>query len=135
MVKNLLLLSGCLYVALILSGCGEKGLKCEGEETRKAVMDSVSKTIKQQLAQKQNPSIVGDEWQNFLNPEQKTLVELSYTEYGPMLANTSMITENKEAKTVDCSGEIKFRNGQVFKIYFKLQKDTNGKLDAHVEWL
>ena len=70
MVKNLLLLSGCLYVALILSGCGEKGLKCEGEETRKAVMDSVSKTIKQQLAQKQNPSIVGDEWQNFLNPEQ-----------------------------------------------------------------
>jgi long-subunit acyl-CoA synthetase (AMP-forming) len=52
-----------------------------------------------------------------------------------MLANTSMITENKEAKTVDCSGEIKFRNGQVFKIYFKLQKDTNGKLDAHVEWL
>ena len=135
MVKNLLLLAGCLYAAILLSGCGEKGIKCEGEETRKVVMGSVAKTIKQQLAAKQNPSIIGDEWQNFLNPEQKTIVELSYAEYGPVLENTSVIAENKEAKTLDCSGDIRFRNGQVFKIYYKLQKDTNGKLDVHLEWL
>ena len=124
-----------MCIAIIVSGCGEKGIKCEGEETRKVVMGSVAKTIKQQLAAKQNPSIIGDEWQNFLNPEQKTIVELSYAEYGPVLENTSVIAENKEAKTLDCSGDIRFRNGQVFKIYYKLQKDTNGKLDVHLEWL
>ena len=124
-----------MCIAVIVSGCGEKGIKCEGEETRKVVMGSVAKTIKQQLAAKQNPSIIGDEWQNFLNPEQKTIVELSYAEYGPVLENTSVIAENKEAKTLDCSGDIRFRNGQVFKIYYKLQKDTNGKLDVHLEWL
>lgn len=135
MLKNLFLLGCALCIAVIVSGCGEKGLKCEGEETRKVVMGSVAKTIKQQLAAKQNPSIIGDEWQNFLNPEQKTIVELSYAEYGPVLENTSVIAENKEAKTLDCSGDIRFRNGQVFKIYYKLQKDTNGKLDVHLEWL
>ena len=135
MLKNLFLLGCSLCIAVIVSGCGEKGLKCEGEETRKVVMGSVAKTIKQQLAAKQNPSIIGDEWQNFLNPEQKTIVELSYAEYGPVLENTSVIAENKEAKTLDCSGHIRFRNGQVFKIYYKLQKDTNGKLDVHLEWL
>ncbi len=135
MLKNLFLLGCSLCIAVIVSGCGEKGLKCEGEETRKVVMGSVAKTIKQQLAAKQNPSIIGDEWQNFLNPEQKTIVELSYAEYGPVLENTSVIAENKEAKTLDCSGDIRFRNGQVFKIYYKLQKDTNGKLDVHLEWL
>ena len=135
MLKNLFLLGCSLCIAVIVSGCGEKGIKCEGEETRKVVMGSVAKTIKQQLAAKQNPSIIGDEWQNFLNPEQKTIVELSYAEYGPVLENTSVIAENKEAKTLDCSGDIRFRNGQVFKIYYKLQKDTNGKLDVHLEWL
>ena len=135
MLKNLFLLGCALCIAVIVSGCGEKGIKCEGEETRKVVMGSVAKTIKQQLAAKQNPSIIGDEWQNFLNPEQKTIVELSYAEYGPVLENTSVIAENKEAKTLDCSGDIRFRNGQVFKIYYKLQKDTNGKLDVHLEWL
>ncbi len=118
--------------ALLFIGCGAPS--CNDKDSKKLVMESVEKTVKTRLAAKLNPSIVGDEWQNALKPEEVDMVEFNYKEYGPVLDEIIEIAHNDKMKTSECSAKLKFRNGQVFNLHYKLQKDSNGKLYAEVEW-
>lgn len=125
------IMSACFI--LLFVGCGGKP-KCDSDNTKKLVMESVEKTVKKQLAIRLNPSIGGDEWENALSPEDKEMVEYNYKEYGPILENIASIKQDKNAKAVACSAELRFRNSQKFNLFYTLQKDTNGKLHATVEW-
>ena len=127
---RVVLLFGC---ALLFLGCGETP-SCDDKESKKLVMESVEKTVKTRLAARLNPSIVGDEWRNALKPEEVEMVEFNYKEYGPVLEDITQTAENDKMKTSECGAKLRFRNGQVFNLYYKLQKDSNGKLYADVEW-
>ncbi len=118
---------------LLFAGCGGKP-KCDSVESKKLVMESVEKTVKRQLAIRINPSIVGDEWQNALSSDDKAMVEFNYSEYGPILENITTIKQSEKTDTLECTAELRFRNAQKFNLYYRLQKDTNGKLHATVEW-
>jgi hypothetical protein len=120
-------------VGVLLAGCGGKP-KCDSDESQRLVLESVEKTVKKQLAMRLNPSITGDEWQNGLSPEDKEMVEFNYKEYGPMLENIVTIKGEDKGESVQCMAELRFRNAQKFNLYYVLQKDTNGKLHATVEW-
>lgn len=121
-----------LCFALLFVGCGSPS--CDSKESKKLVMESVEKTVKMRLASRLNPSVVGDEWRSALKPEEVEMVEFNYKEYGPVLEDITEVSQNDKAKSAECSAKLRFRNGQVFNLYYKLQKDSNGKLYADVEW-
>jgi hypothetical protein len=121
-----------LCFALLFVGCGAPS--CDDKESKKLVLESVEKSVKIRLASKLNPSIVGDEWRSILKPEEVEMVEFNYKEYGPVLEDIVEINQNDKAKTAECSAKLRFRNAQAFALFYRLQKDSNGKLYADVEW-
>jgi len=118
-------------LALFFVGCGGNP-KCDSSNSKKLVMESVESSVKKQLAMKINPAVSGDEWGNILSAEEKGMVEFNYSEYGPVLENIATLKQNSGA--LECSAELRFRNNQKFNLFYRLQKDTNGKLHAVVEW-
>lgn len=123
------ILFGC---ALLFVGCGTPS--CDDKESKKLVLESVEKSVKIRLASKLNPSVVGNEWRSVLKSEEVEMVEFNYKEYGPVLEDIVEMSKNDKAKTAECSAKLRFRNAQLFALFYRLQKDSNGKLYADVEW-
>lgn len=120
-------------VALLLAGCGEKGVKCDSKEAKELVKQKSEKRMKAVLAAGLVKGATGDEWESLATQEEKDMVEFNYKEYGPVLANIKNLSGGVDF--AECSGELDFRNGQKFTVNYRLQKDANGKLDASaLEW-
>jgi len=120
-----------LLFVLLFAACSDKP-ECDSSEAKELVMEKTEKKVKTTLALKLVKGAIGDEWVNIATEEEKAMIEFNYDEYGPILENIKSIRGDKNS--CECSAKLIFRNGQKFDLYYKLQKDTNGKLHADVEW-
>ncbi len=120
-----------LCLTLLFAGCSNKP-KCDSSKSKELVMESVEKTVKRELATKLNSLAIGDEWPTVLSDDERKMVEFNYSEYGPVLLEIKSLNETDAYS--ECSAKLRFRNAQEFSLFYRLQKDTNGKLHAIVEW-
>jgi len=123
----------CLALFLLV-GCDQKAIKCDSKEAKELVLKNSEKKIKTVLAMRLIKGAIGDDWESLATQEERGMVEFNYKEYGPVLSNIKTLSQGGDAQSAECSAELLFRNEQKFFVHYRLQKDSNGKLDASVEW-
>lgn len=131
MLKAFVLACATLF---LLVGCNQKTLKCDSKESKELVLKHSEKKIKTILAMRLIKGAIGDEWESLAAQEERDMVEFNYKEYGPILSNIKTLSQGDNGQYAECSAELLFRNEQKFFVHYKLQKDSNEKLDATVEW-